>query len=72
VGTDEHSLTSEPIAAKRWRCAKERPIATVVETPQRVEIQPIIDVTRVALAGMATALAMTLVIAAALRTMQRH
>jgi hypothetical protein len=41
-------------------------------TPLRVEIQPIIDVTRVALAGMATALAMTLVIAAALRTMQRH
>jgi hypothetical protein len=65
-------LTSEPIAAKRWWRAEERPIAIVVVTPQRVEIQPIIYVTRVALAGMATALAMTLVIAAALRSMQRH
>jgi len=47
--------------------AKGRPIATIIVTPQRVEIQPIIDVTRVALAGMATAVAMTLFITATIR-----
>ena len=42
----------------------------IIVTPQGVEIQPIIDVTRVALAGMATAVAMTLFITAALRRAQ--
>jgi uncharacterized spore protein YtfJ len=47
-----------------------RPMATIIVTPQRVEIQPIIDVTRVALAGMATAVVMTFFIARTLRRAQ--
>jgi uncharacterized spore protein YtfJ len=47
--------------------AKGSPMATIILTPQRVEIQPIIDVTRVALAAMATAVALTLFITATLR-----
>jgi hypothetical protein len=46
---------------------KGRPLATIILAPQRVEIQPIIDVTRIAFAGLAAAVAMTLFISFALR-----
>jgi uncharacterized spore protein YtfJ len=43
------------------------PVAAIVITPERVQIRPIVDVTRVALAGMATAVALALLIGRALR-----
>jgi hypothetical protein len=47
--------------------AKGRPLATIVLTPQRVEIQPIIDVTRIAFAGIVAAVAMTFFISTVFR-----
>jgi uncharacterized spore protein YtfJ len=44
-----------------------RPVAAIVLTPGQVQIRPIIDVTRVAFAGMATAVALALLIGRALR-----
>ena len=47
--------------------AKGRPLATVILTPQRVEVQPVIDVTRLAFAGIAAAVAMTFFISTIFR-----
>lgn len=44
-----------------------RPVAAIILTPDRVQIRPIVDVTRVAFAGMATAVALALLIGRALR-----
>ncbi|HEY7091828.1 MAG TPA: spore germination protein GerW family protein [Ktedonobacterales bacterium] len=44
-----------------------RPVAAIILTPGRVQIRPIVDVTRVAFAGMATAVALALVIGRVLR-----
>jgi uncharacterized spore protein YtfJ len=44
-----------------------RPVAAIVLTPGRVQIRPIVDVTRVAFAGMATAVALALLIGRTLR-----
>jgi uncharacterized spore protein YtfJ len=44
-----------------------RPVAAIVLTPGRVQIRPIVDVTRVAFAGMATAIGLALVIGRILR-----
>jgi uncharacterized spore protein YtfJ len=44
-----------------------RPVAAIILTPGRVQIRPIVDVTRVAFAGMATAVALALLIGRTLR-----
>jgi uncharacterized spore protein YtfJ len=44
-----------------------RPVAAIILTPDRVQIRPIVDVTRIAFAGMATAVALALLIGRALR-----
>ena len=44
-----------------------RPVAAIILTPGRVQVRPIVDVTRVAFAGMATAVALALLIGRALR-----
>jgi uncharacterized spore protein YtfJ len=44
-----------------------RPVAAIILTPGRVQIRPIVDVTRVAFAGMATAVALALLISRTLR-----
>jgi uncharacterized spore protein YtfJ len=44
-----------------------RPVAAIILTPDRVQIRPIVDVTRVAFAGMATAVALALLIGRTLR-----
>jgi hypothetical protein len=44
-----------------------RPVAAIILTPDRVQIRPIVDVTRLAFAGMATAVALALVIGRVLR-----
>jgi len=44
-----------------------RPVAAIILTPGGVQIRPIVDVTRVAFAGMATAVALALLIGRALR-----
>jgi uncharacterized spore protein YtfJ len=44
-----------------------RPVAAIILTPDRVQIRPIVDVTRVAFAGMGTAVALALLIGRALR-----
>jgi uncharacterized spore protein YtfJ len=44
-----------------------RPVAAIILTPGRVQVRPIVDVTRVAFAGMATAVALALVIGRVLR-----
>jgi uncharacterized spore protein YtfJ len=44
-----------------------RPVAAIILTPGHVQIRPIVDVTRVAFAGMATAVALALLIGRTLR-----
>jgi uncharacterized spore protein YtfJ len=44
-----------------------RPVAAIILTPGSVQIRPIVDVTRVAFAGMATAVALALLIGRTLR-----
>jgi len=44
-----------------------RPVAAIILTPGRVQIRPIVDVTRVAFAGMATAVALAFLIGRVLR-----
>jgi len=44
-----------------------RPVAAIILMPDRVQIRPIVDVTRVAFAGMATAVALALLIGRTLR-----
>jgi uncharacterized spore protein YtfJ len=44
-----------------------RPVAAIILTPGQVQIRPIVDVTRIAFAGMATAVALMLLIGRALR-----
>ena len=44
-----------------------RPVAAIILTPDRVQIRPIVDVTRVAFAGMATAVALAFLIGRVLR-----
>jgi uncharacterized spore protein YtfJ len=44
-----------------------RPVAAIILAPDRVQIRPIVDVTRVAFAGMATAIALAFLISRTLR-----
>jgi uncharacterized spore protein YtfJ len=45
-----------------------RPVAAIILTPERVQIRPIVDVTRVAFAGMATAVALAFLLGRVLRS----
>lgn len=45
-----------------------RPVAAIILMPDRVQIRPIVDVTRVAFAGMATAVALAFLIGRVLRS----
>ena len=44
-----------------------RPVAAIILTPDGVQVRPIVDVTRVAFAGMATAVALAFLIGRVLR-----